>query len=266
MTTPTKACSSNRDSFTVSPTKGPIPWIVAQMATQEVTAAAAAASRGPNRKAAHTSHGMGTKISGEEAAWPGSHPADPMRHAARSDTNKSPISTDRRSPHWASGSLLHVRSNGATRRIPVESPSHHVSHTVPYTGRGAIPARETLVGPTLAATADATSATAVNVNTSRARSNGLRAPTSRRSRSAPTRASAVLPIQIADETTTIVTALAAWFARKVTTFARNAPSMIPGHTPYPKRTTAARAIPEGGQTGEAFVFSRASRRLRPAAP
>ena len=209
LTTATKACNSNRDSFTVLPTKGPVPCIVSPMATPEVTTAAAAASRGPNRNAAHTSHGMGTKISGDAAAWPGSHPADPMRHAATSDANNSPTSTARRNPHRGSGSTLHVRSNGATRSIPVVSPSHQVNHTVPYAGSGAIPASERLVGPTLAATAEATRATAVNVNTSRARSNGLRTPTNRRSRSAPTTASAVLPRQIADETTTIVSALAA---------------------------------------------------------
>src|SRR5207244_12120327 len=140
------------------------------------------------------------------------HPADPMRHAATSDANNSPTSTARRNPHGGSGSTLHVRSNGATRSIPVVSPSHQVNHTVPYAGSGAIPASERLVGPTLAATAEAPRATAVNVNTSRARSNGLRTPTNRRRGSAPTPPPAASPRQSADETTTIARTPSARFA------------------------------------------------------
>ena len=89
------------------------------------------------------------------------------------------------------------------------SPSHHVSQIVPYTNGGAMPARAMPVAPTLAATQHARSAAAVNLNTSWARSNGLRAPTHRRSRNAATTASRVFPMPIAEETTAIVSALAA---------------------------------------------------------
>src|SRR5439155_21264222 len=105
------------------PTNGPTPWTVSHTAIADVRTAAVAASRGPNRKAAHTSHGMGTKTSGDAAAWPGSHPADPRRLAASSDANNSPISTDLRAPHWVSGSVLRGRSHGATRMTPALPPS-----------------------------------------------------------------------------------------------------------------------------------------------
>jgi hypothetical protein len=42
--------------------------------------------------------------------------------------------------------------------------------------------------------------------------------------------------------------------------------MIPGQTRYPARRTAAKATPDGGHTGDAFVFSNANCRLRLAAP
>ena len=76
----------------------------------------------------------------------------------------------------------------------------------------------------------------------------------------------MFPTPIARETTTVVSTLAAWLARKATLFARKAPSKIPGHTRYPNNRTAATAIPDGGHTGDAFVLSRASRKLRPATP
>src|SRR2546427_462937 len=98
---------------------------------------------------------------------------------------------------------------GDTTGILLVTPLLHVTKIVPYTGGGAMPAREMLVGPTLGATQHARSAAAVNLNTSCARYNGVRAPTNRGSRNAATTASKVFPMPSAEETTTIVRASAA---------------------------------------------------------
>ena len=66
---------------------------------------------------------------------------------------------------------------------------------------------------------------------------------------APATASSVFPIAITAETPG---------GNGVVRFAKNAPSAIAGQTRYPSTSTAASAIPVGGQTAVALAFTNAS--------
>jgi hypothetical protein len=57
-----------------------------------------------------------------------------------------------------------------------------------------------------------------------------------------------------EETAMMDPGSAALFDRKTTTFTRKAPIVMPGQMRYPRSRIIAKAIPDGGHTGEAFVL------------
>ena len=76
----------------------------------------------------------------------------------------------------------------------------------------------------------------------------------------------MFPAAIKPEVSRMECVRAAPFASNTTKLARNAPRRMPGQTRYPKSRINARAIPEGGHTGVALVFSNASSNPSLAAP
>ena len=151
-------------------------------------------------------------------------------------------------------------SSGDTISIPAASPSHQVNQMTSCALCGTMSLATRLVVPTLAPTRHTPTVMIRNQNTSCGRSNGLRDPSKRLSSSAPSSASSVLPTAMVAETAATTALLAALLAAKTVTLATKAPNVMPGQTRYPSSSNAARAIPEGGQTGEALVAANASAR------
>ena len=75
----------------------------------------------------------------------------------------------------------------------------------------------------------------------------------------PASASSVFPVAIETELKTMVGVSKALPAMNTVRFAVNAPMKIPGHIRFPNIINNANAKPDGGHTGEAFVFSYASK-------
>ena len=70
-------------------------------------------------------------------------------------------------------------------------------------------------------------------------------------------ASILLPPPISDDTDMALKGVQPLWI-KTTKLAIKAPKNMPGQTRYPKNQTAVKAIPDGGQTGEALVPSNAN--------
>ncbi len=132
---------------------------------------------------------------------------------------------------------------GAKTRSPTRSPTHHARHVSPSAACSTTPPRRRLATPRVALTQVlATAARLMSARTSRTRSSEGRKRATRRSAQAPSTASAVLPTAMPTATAT---------GAPVHRFAANAPRATPGQTPYPRRRTAASAIPVAGQTSVA---------------
>ena len=102
-------------------------------------------------------------------------------------------------------------------------------------------------------------ASALNSKTRRASCRACTPPAHRRMKYSAATASSVLPAAMNSDATTATAGVAAAI---VVTLAMNAPMNTPGHMPRPKRSSAAIAIPVGGQTDVALAWIRAS--VRPA--
>ena len=133
--------------------------------------------------------------------------------------------------------------------MPAASPSHHVSQIPPYCDSAAYPARVRLVTPMVALTVVLTSAASpAKAKMSRARSNAAAPRAYRVTRSDPATASSVLPAAMPRD-------VAAEPA--VVMLTANAAAKMAGHTPRPRTSMAARAIPAGGHTGVALAWTEA---------
>ena len=139
--------------------------------------------------------------------------------------------------------------NGATTMSPAASPSHHVSQIGPKSAQRALPVSASVVTPRVALTVVLTSpASATNLKMSCARSKAATPPAKRSTRNAPTSASSVLPAAMpSDESTDPA----------VVRLTAKAPAKIAGQMPRPSSSTAASAMPVGGQTGVAFACTMA---------
>src|SRR5438132_9822056 len=110
-----------------------------------------------------------------------------------------------------------------------------------------------LLTPAVGATALLIRAASANVKTPWGRSNTRGPPANLFTSQAPQIASKVLPLAIPNDVKIFPT---------VVRFTRNAPTKIAGHTRNPRTSKAARAIPAGGQTGDALLWTKASRSER----
>jgi hypothetical protein len=141
--------------------------------------------------------------------------------------------------------------SGATISAPTASPNHQSTHAVPYES-GRWSAIVSTVTPFVAATAVLrTAPKTVSARTDRTRSSSGRKPM-RRMSAAPTMGSSVLPTAIAAETA---------MEESLVTLATKAPIATAGQNLRPRIRRAARAMPEGAQTG--VMAPRATSRSRP---
>jgi hypothetical protein len=124
-------------------------------------------------------------------------------------------------------------------RFPIASPIHQSDQSHAKDDQGWMRLMQRLVTPSVALTVVLIpAAKTIRPRTSRSRSSELRNP-SCRSTQPPTSASSVFPAAIATAVPRGSCAVA---------LASNAPSAMAGQTAGPRRTTAASAIPVGGQT------------------
>ena len=149
-------------------------------------------------------------------------------------------------------------SAGVRMSTPATSPIHHVSATVPQMPPGMMPPPSRLAEPRPALTRHITSAAPTKRSTAPAVPSALSAPIHRRNSQAPASASSVLPIAMLADTAPRIAKGVVWLLANTARFATNAPANTPGQTREPSSSTAANASPDGGHTGDAFVFSNAS--------
>src|SRR5690349_19996810 len=145
---------------------------------------------------------------------------------------------------------LHESISGEKMRAPKPSPIHHVSHSGVRAALGLGSPNQTLRLPIVALTSGArTAAYTTNVSTSPTELKEFlqRFDLFRRNQAA--NASSVFPVAMPN---------VKGIGRLVGKFAASAPRKTPGRTRGPKMSTAAIAIPVGGQTGVTFSWSDAS--------
>jgi hypothetical protein len=126
-----KAAASRNDSSGGARANGPRPRSVPTTARPETIAIPVAASRGPNRNAAHNSTGGTRNASGYVFRVKGTAPPNTtwttrttLSSRRSASQGRSPM---RPSPRWRS----HSSSAGTTTRSPATSPSHHVAQMAP---------------------------------------------------------------------------------------------------------------------------------------
>src|SRR5678815_3504986 len=135
--------------------------------------------------------------------------------------------------------------NGAKISSPTASPNHQVSQIAPNCSGGAKPVRVKLVVPTVALTTGLSNGASTRKRkVFRARSNALAPLAKVLSAHAAKSASKVFPVAMPSVVTTVPC---------VARFKKNAPTKIPGHKRQPQSSSAAKATPLGGQTGETLM-------------
>src|SRR5215470_6180338 len=232
------AWSSSNDSFVGATANGPLPRNVPATAIPANSKRVAAASRGPKRRAAHTSTGTTTNAIGRCSTAAGSIPPKTTPVTATTVAARRPASAGRCLSGEGVGGLMHNTSSGAITRAPATSPSHHVSQIGPYADHAANPASASVVTPMVALIAVLTSpARTANRNTSAGRLK-LSTPLAKRLTSdAATTASSVLPVAIPSDVSTVPA---------VVTLTTNAPANSAGQMREPSIIVAATPIPVGG--------------------
>jgi hypothetical protein len=230
---------------------GPRPITVPITAIADTTTVAVTDPRCPNLMAAHIRSGKKTY------ACPSGPPplvigAINTRRLATTTPSVSVTASRRRAAEACTrGRFDQTRIAGATSSAPIASPTHQVRHVSASFGCWTKPAVYRLATPSVALIiVDNAAANTIRPRTSRKRSSESRKPGTRESAYAPTTASSVLPVAMP---------AAASEGAPVSMFATSAPIKIPGHMRRPARSTAASAIPVGGQTSDANPETASSR-------
>ncbi len=170
------------------------------------------------------------------------------------------ISTVRPSQRQPVPGRSQARHNGVMTIMPAVSPSHQIKATLRSAATGTTWASHRLETPMLAPISATPAATAAKAYTVVGRSRAGAGPAIRRSNQAPASASSVLPAAMTADTVTAVTPLSAPLSVNSTRLATRAPASTPGQRPGPSSNRAARARPDGGHTGDALVWAKASAR------
>ena len=122
-----KACSSRSDSLGTPVAKGPKPRTVPAMASPKTTRTEVAASRGPNRNAAHNRTGISRNSRAYVLRANGTAPAKTIWETPIKPSSRSSASAGRSPSRPSSRWRYHSSTAGTTTTSPATSPSHQVA-------------------------------------------------------------------------------------------------------------------------------------------
>jgi hypothetical protein len=226
---------------------GPAPRTVCQIVTPETASTTSAVTGRPARTAAAMATGN-TMYSRGCGVGPISWPKTKCVTAAAPATNSAVCTQSRRDQTWRTV----VRMAGATISAPIASPSHQSNHSAPNRSHGCTPARQRVETPTVALTmVQRTAPISRSARTSGTRRRPSSNRGSRRSAHTATTLSRVLPVARMS---------AVHSGASVPALTANAPTHTAGQKRRPPRSSAASAMPVGGQTVVTCSATKATRK------
>ena len=245
-----KVSSSRKDSFRPDGPNGPECCTVAQTAKPVRITLTMAVSRGPRRSAANTSGRMARKPSGAEYSERGTSGLKAIKPTAMADASTASIGPNSSRSSARKPLCAHSTIAGVTTRAPAVSPSHQVTQISAKSSQRARPATVSVTTPTEALiTVAGPTQTSANFATRAGVVKVCAPPDHCMIRKPPASASIVLPSAIKADVANVPAVVA---------LAANAPTRIAGHIRRPPNSTAASAMPVGGQIGLALGLTEAN--------